>query len=71
MSCMPVSTLTLYSTRAVTIFTTETPSTQESATIQTSFYAGIGVLAFTNVITVIVLLLCSLCLLNQRKKKRL
>ena len=69
---MAISTVTLYSTHAVsTIFLTETPSTQESASTQTSFYAGIGVLAFTNVITLIVLLLCSLCLLNQKKKKRL
>ena len=61
---MPISTL-------ITIFSTETPSTQEPASTQTSFYAGIGVLAFTNVITVIVLLLSLLCLLNQKKKKRL
>uniref|UniRef100_A0A1X7U7N9 Uncharacterized protein n=1 Tax=Amphimedon queenslandica TaxID=400682 RepID=A0A1X7U7N9_AMPQE len=76
-SCMPVSTLTLYSTQAVTIFSTvtifpstETTSTQESAAAQESLYAGIGVLAFTNVITLIVLLLCSLFWVNQRKKKR-
>uniref|UniRef100_A0A1X7U894 Serine-threonine/tyrosine-protein kinase catalytic domain-containing protein n=1 Tax=Amphimedon queenslandica TaxID=400682 RepID=A0A1X7U894_AMPQE len=71
-SCMPVSTLTLYSTQAATIFPTVTifPST-ETTSAQESLYAGIGVLAFTNVITLIVLLLSLLCLLNQRKKKRL
>ena len=60
---MPISTLTLYSTHAVTIFPTETPSTQESASTQTSFYAGIGVLAFTWYLVI-------LLMLPKRKEER-